>query len=147
MKERVKIIDTILPGLPPTQNHAYATAYKKAGGKLIATRRLSEEARGFKLMVRTTISRECAGELAEITSNDMYELHITLRFPEEKLVNRTYPKKTSTRYKKVDALNRAKILEDALADAFGIDDSHNFVVRIEKTVGAGDTRVALYKML
>jgi len=114
-----------LPGVPPSQNHAYAN--HPHGG-----RRLTEVARTFKAEVVNHVARVHVLELNRIKPNVPYELCVTFFFLKDDLFNKGYPKKTKNRYKRVDTLNRGKLLEDALADAFGLDDSHNFVLRLEK---------------
>jgi hypothetical protein len=114
-----------LEGLPPSQNHAYANL--PTGG-----RRLTEEARGYKSQVTNYVARNHIKELSSLLANKPYEVYITFFFLYWDLFNKGYPKKTKNRYKRVDTLNRGKLLEDALADAVGFDDSHNFVMHLEK---------------
>jgi hypothetical protein len=52
------------------------------------------------------------------------------------LENAGYLKTTDTRYKKFDATNRPKLLEDVLKDATGVDDSQNLDVYLRKRVVA-----------
>lgn len=117
-----------LPYLPPTQNHAYSN--HPMGG-----RRLTEKARLFKKKVTNHVARKHVLELKQMEPNQPYELHVTFWLAPQDLFNKSYPKKTKNRYKRVDTVNRAKLLEDALSDAFGLDDSHNFVIRLEKRPG------------
>ena len=60
------------------------------------------------------------------------ELHITLFFPD--LYNKTWTKggKVKTRYKKKDASNYLKLIEDAVSDGSGIDDCFNLDLHIRK---------------
>lgn len=124
-----------LPGVPPSQNHAYENKPKiVVNGRVVdgGGRRLTEEGQLYKKEVTNRIARQHAFKIKEMLPNQPYELHMTFFFLEKELFNSGYPKKTKNRYKRVDTLNRGKLLEDAIADAFGLDDAHNFVLRLEK---------------
>jgi hypothetical protein len=57
---------------------------------------------------------------------------VYLRLWVEKLENGGWPEKCSTRYKVFDSTNRVKLAEDAMRDAFGIDDSQNLAFLVHK---------------
>jgi Holliday junction resolvase RusA-like endonuclease len=55
-----------------------------------------------------------------------------LRLHMSNLRNAGYPKNAKNRYKTVDVSNRIKLLEDAIAEAGGFDDSQIFSLTVEK---------------
>lgn len=115
-----------LPYLPPTTNNAYFNM--RRGG-----RQLTSVARAYKIDVSTRLQREYRKEMMFFQKNTPYLLLV--RFYFTGLVHKGYPEKTTTRYKKLDASNRLKLLEDALKDAAGIDDSQFLQCFLEKRVG------------
>lgn len=120
------MIHIVLPCLPPSLNNAYASR-----GKIrFPTKELTQ----FKTTMKTHIAREYAPEMLMFVKDHRYALHARLSFLA--LATKGWPKKAANRYKRVDATNRFKILEDTIMEATGVDDSHNFVVSIEKTVAA-----------
>ena len=138
--------------LPPTQNHAYANKpLVKVRGKMVGGgRRLTEEGKNFKMEATDSIAKAIASLPdggKSIVPNKPYLVSFTFVFLPLELFNKGYPKKTKNRYKRVDTLNRGKLLEDALADALGFDDSHNFKVDLEKRPGdAHATVIDIYEM-
>jgi len=123
-----------LPFLPPTTNHAYST--NKFGG-----RRLSSEGKEFKNETKVLIARKYTTALRAV-HKDM-PLVILAKFYFETIVNETWPGKAKNRYKKLDVTNRIKLLEDALAEALGVDDSCTLSFIPDKCVGDSE-RTVLY---
>lgn len=123
----------VVPFLPPTGNHIYVTNWHQK------KRFLSKEAAAFKTRMITHVVQEKAAELAyfsNIMKSDptaIFAAQYEFYFDEKELINATWgaldkqgnPKKdaAATRYKKMDAENRVKLVADALATALDIDDS------------------------
>ena len=108
-------------------NNAYENS--RGGG-----RHLSKEARRFKTETPAYLIQHFRAEM--LFFNDKKDVRLTamacVMFPE--LENETWGKKKDVaRYKKLDATNRVKFLEDALKEATGtVDDSQFFPFAIHK---------------
>jgi Holliday junction resolvase RusA-like endonuclease len=127
-----------IPSIPPSVNHAYYT--NPWGG-----RSLSNEGRKYKRETVARIVQSYPTALAKIRKNAPYFIYI--RFYFETVENKGWPKKTETRYKSIDVTNRVKLLEDALKDACGIDDSQHMMVLEEKRQGVPErTEVFLWNL-
>ena len=113
-------------GLPPSVNNAYITL---RGGKRV----LSPEGREYKRATPAFFSQHYREEMQFFRKNAPYTLAIRLTFLV--LENKTWPASVETRYKTTDTGNRLKLLEDALKDAAGVDDSQNFIVALQKITG------------
>lgn len=114
-------------GLPPSENAAYAQV-----GRM---RKLTTEAKAWKRRFHDTIWEEHGDSLTEIITlaeDDLWiDVGYDVHFPS--LVNKGWLKgKAKTRYKKSDARTRIKLLEDALSEALGIDDSRFQIAHIKK---------------
>lgn len=120
-----------VPSLPPSVNNAYFTKNN--------ARRLSDKGKKYKLETTAHIARSYPQELRFFTQNKMIGLFVVFTFADHsELFVKGYPEKTNNRYKKNDVGNRLKLFEDALSDATGIDDSHNWVVCLSKQPGRAD---------
>lgn len=112
------------PGLPPSANNAYVNL--PHGG-----RRLSKEGEKYKNETISYFSRTYRRELMTIKPNTPYLMVMTFYF--DRIENEGWATGAAkTRYKKFDATNRPKLLEDVLKDAAGIDDSQNLDVYLRK---------------
>jgi Holliday junction resolvase RusA-like endonuclease len=119
-----------VPGIPLSVNAAYAK--KRGSGARILTR----EGRTYKKLVTNHLTRTYPQELKYFKPNVPYQLLVHLTFQNEvELLNKGYPEKADSRYKKNDVTNRMKLFEDALCDATGTDDSQHWNVTIVKAVG------------
>jgi hypothetical protein len=103
---------------------------------------LSKEADAFKTRMISLITQEKLaelGRLAGVMKSDpcaMFSIYLVFYFPEEELVNASFGKRkkdgspakdaAQTRYKRMDAENRIKLVVDSFATAVGIDDSIYF---------------------
>lgn len=120
------MIRIVLPGIPPSVNHAYFTK----GGRRV----LSKVGRAYILDVRTRIVREYPGLLGFFRENKPYVVYFRFILPQ--LYNAGFATgATKTRFKVIDVTNRVKLLEDALMDAAGIDDSQHVAVLTHKALG------------
>jgi Holliday junction resolvase RusA-like endonuclease len=120
------VIHVDIPFFPPSANNAYFTR-----GKL---RVLSTEGKKYKNDVQNFLGRQHPEFLSFFAQKDMeYEMIFILFFEPGTLYNKTWPQtKDVSRHKKIDASNRAKLLEDILAKAAGYDDSQHFSVTTTK---------------
>ena len=131
------MIELRLPDMPPTTNHAYENVPPvKVRGKIVrgGGRRLTDRGKAFKRESKVYLTKHYGASLAQIKENVPYLVHFVFFF--NNLFNKTYPKQSRTRYKKMDATNRVKLLEDVLADVCGIDDSQFMVVILTKSPNA-----------
>ena len=104
-----------LPALPPSSNHAYIN--NGFGG-----RTLSAAGKKFLITTKAHLAQQYPREMMLFKPNLPYI--VVARFFFEHLENTGFATgKAQNRYKRVDGSNRLKLLEDALADAGGIDDS------------------------
>lgn len=115
-----------VPGLPPSSNNAYITT--RSGH-----RALSQEGERYKTQTPAHFARHFREEMMFFRKNVPLVLAVRLTFLE--LENKTWPTKAEARYKILDTGNRLKLLEDALKDAAGVDDSQNFIVALQKKAG------------
>lgn len=120
------MISISMTGLPPSANHAYFNLPR--GGRV-----LSKEGKGYKTSVSSFVTQHHQKDIRDVKKNWPYGLAIKLTFKD--LYNETWPGKAANRYKKVDVSNRIKLLEDALVDSLGIDDSQMIAVLVMKEVG------------
>jgi hypothetical protein len=111
-----------VPFFPPSTNKAY---FNRAG-----RRHLSDEGRAFKASVTNHLVRTYPREMSYFKKNKPYLIYLRLWM--EKLENDGWPEKCKNRYKVFDSTNRIKLAEDAMRDAFGIDDSHHIAFLVHK---------------
>ena len=130
MNNTIPILDITIPFLPPSVNKAYTTVKIKAKyGRTICKRSLSKEALKFKREAKIYLLsalKDDFDSLQDIGVNKPYRLEITL------YINRLFNKTGKSKFKKIDASNYIKIVEDMLVDALRIDDSQFFEVRAKK---------------
>jgi hypothetical protein len=105
---------------------------------------LTKEGKAYKAETTAYIVQNYPTALSYFKPNKPYGYIVQLCLPN--LLNSTWPDKAQTRYKKTDATNRAKLFEDALAEACGIDDSTFLSTRYDKAPGGPTTKVWLWCM-
>ena len=114
-------------------NAAYTN---QRGGK---GRVLTLKGRNYKLATTNHLVRTYPQELKYFKKDVPYALAVWFVFKDETtLLNKGYPEKAKTRYKKLDVGNRLKLFEDALADATGCDDSQHWLLTLYKSTGSID---------
>lgn len=113
-----------IPSIPPSSNHAYATI------RGTSKRVLTTEGRSYKTLTTAHIAQKYPIALKFFKPNTPYLLLV--RFWFSQITNSGYPKKADNLYKKLDVSNRLKLLEDALKDAGGVDDSQNMTIILQK---------------
>jgi len=116
------ILKVWVPLLPPTSNNIYVRHPSGRG------RVLSAKARHFKIRAMQAVQSRGQVVLLQVEKNIPYELHLAIFF--EQVENKASRK--GDRYKKMDLSNRIKLIEDTIAEAVGLDDSHNFRTIQEK---------------
>lgn len=116
-----------LPFMPPTSNNAYFNLPR--GG-----RKLTEQGREFLTRAKTHLVQKYPGQLKLFQKNKPFLL--TFRFYFEEVETKGFTEgKAKNRYKTFDGGNRTKLLEDALKDAGGIDDSQTMTSLWQKVQG------------
>ncbi len=137
-----------IPNLPISSDHAYESVVRSVGKgktkKRITVRRLSDAGKKYKSETKKHIVKNYPHVLPFFVENFPYLVIVEFTFPERgRLYNNTWdlfdnPKKRAkSRYKRLDVSNRLKLFEDALAEAVGLDDKHNFFVGCSKTWALG----------
>ena len=121
------MIELRIPWLPPSANNAYFNLPR--GG-----RTLTNKGKKFKRETAAHLVQTYPTQLKFFEPNRPYGLAIQFVF--ENMLNKTYPEKAATRYKKVDTSNRLKLLEDVLAEVANTDDSQHLFLLIDKYDGA-----------
>lgn len=111
-----------IPLLPPSSNNVYIR-HPKGKGRI-----LSHEARTFKIKAMRRIQEEGGVAFLKLPQNVPYRLHLVVFFEQIEVAKSS----VGARYKKIDLSNMVKLIEDTLAEAVGLDDSHNFQVFLEK---------------
>lgn len=119
------MIKFTLEGLPVSSNQAWFNIGHSGRG-------LSTAAKKYKNEVQVFIGRTYPTELTQFHKNEphliMFRVHVA------ELQNTTWGKKkgAESRYKKNDATNRIKLLEDILATVTGVDDSATMTFIVDK---------------
>lgn len=103
-----------LPWIPPSSNKAY---FDRPGGGRV----LTSAGKKFKTTTVAHFAQNYPKQMMFWKPNKPYLL--VMRFHFATLFNEGFPNKAKSRYKVFDGGNRTKLLEDALKDAGGIDDS------------------------
>lgn len=134
------------PNLPPSDNHI--RVHRRQGGE-VYSKQAEEYRSNFRAHVHKNyflpIQKFVQGHLA----TSAYRLTILFYF--DTLVNEGWLKVgrdgkrgAKTVYKKMDAGNRRKLIEDCLADALGLDDSLTMELTLVKAMDPANPRVVLY---
>lgn len=131
-----------LPGIPPSVNNAYTNNPKRRlpNGQMVGGgRKLTTEGKNYLTTTKATLAQKFRKELVFLKPNIPYLVVVRMFF--ETIENAGYPKKTDTRYKTFDITNRIKLLEDALKDAGGFDDSQTLMFLTHKVQGLPERTV------
>jgi len=133
-----------IDSLPPSVNHAYYDQVVRKGKDLIPVRRLTKEGKKYKTETASYLARTYPQEMRIFCADGSFG--IISRFSFLELLNKTWPKKAKSRYKKFDTNNRPKLFEDALATASGVDDSQFLFTGACKQQGPPCTEVWIWNM-
>jgi hypothetical protein len=129
-------------GHPPSVNNIYFTRGRK--------RILTAEARAFKnafVLSRGGLSFQELNNFVAFPDKE-YELTLWFYFPREALYNKSYGKRKGTaKFKKMDASNLVKLVEDAISELLGLEDRNNFTVITHKRVAPEPSLVGLVATL
>lgn len=138
------MISMTIPGLPPSTNNVYFDRQVATGkgGKPVVKRILNDQGRKYKLTTSTYLLKNYSDMLKLLKPDIPLGLAIILDAPN--LINKGWPKTAKSRYKKFDASNRIKLLEDAIAEACGIDDSNFVYVISGKRLGDEQTHIWIW---
>ena len=133
----------VIPFLPPSSNNIY----KNIPGR---GRMLSSAASQFQLRSMRIIQQEGRAALLKLAQDVPYQLELIFYFDAIENAGwyetwtrggKTGERKAATRFKRMDLSNRIKLLEDVVAKAIGLDDSHTFRLVVEKKLDAKNPRV------
>lgn len=121
-----------IPSVPLSVNHLYVRT--RGGG-----RALSAAGKKYKNETKMHLIKYYQSALMQVKPNVpwMFATHMVFR-DEGLLLNSGYPTSTPNRYKRFDTSNRVKVLEDAIAEATAVDDTHYWTVIARKAVGKED---------
>jgi len=111
---------------PMSLNHAWVNQARGKG------RFLTKEAKRFKVEVRAEVLREHLGSTSSLGRDDNLLMRIHLFGPPELFFSKGWPKAAEHRHKAVDISNRIKVLEDAVFEALGLDDSQVQRLEVER---------------
>jgi Holliday junction resolvase RusA-like endonuclease len=130
------VIRFVIAGIPPSSNNAYFNLPK--GG-----RKLTAAGEKFKTETEAYVTRNLQPQIRGVKKDHPYGLGILLKMS-------IFDKRPGRgqRYKKTDATNRIKLLEDAVATAIGIDDSQFVTCIINKIdATAESTEVVIWDLV
>lgn len=108
--------------LPPSVNKMYV--YTTRGP------RPSGEMKKFKAKASTQLAKQIDFNAKPLDQNTPYEVFLDFYLPA--LVNKGWPGKAKTKYKRKDVSNLVKVVEDLLSNCLGVDDSCFLKMTIEK---------------
>ena len=130
-------LDVFFPDLPPSENKIRVHRWQ-GGATYSAEAKLYR--RKFIEHMRNNYMVDLVRFTKAHTETSAYILEMDFYFPT--LVNKGWPKKAKTFFKKFDVGNRRKLLEDCLSELIGIDDSLFLRLILSKNMGK-DTGVYL----
>lgn len=110
---------------PPSANHAWSTNRQ---GK----RFLSKAGAAFKLRVKAAVLQ--VAHASHLGREESLRLTIELYGPFSLFFSTTWPEEAQHRHKQLDISNRIKLLEDAVFEALGLNDSQVSKIIIERFV-------------
>lgn len=120
--------------MPPSDNHIREIGFVFMGGKRRTIIKYTKEATNYKKDLVRHINDAYFFEVQRFAKDHhptmVYTLQFNVYFPVEEILNKGWldvghdgERKAKSPYKRVDTLNRHKLVQDALAEAIGIDDS------------------------
>ncbi len=130
------------PEIPPSVNNLYFTRGRK--------RILTAEARAFKNAFIASRGGLSFSELERFQPDPegAYELRLWFFLPKEQLYNKSYGKRKGTaKFKKMDASNLVKLVEDAISELLGLEDRNNFTVVTHKRVAPAQDLAGIIAVL
>jgi len=88
----------------------------------------------FKAKATAELAKQISFGASPLDQNAPYELQLDFYLPV--LVNKGWPKKAKTKYKRRDVSNLVKVVEDLLSWCLGVDDSCFLKLTIQKMDGS-----------
>jgi hypothetical protein len=125
-------------GIPPSDNHLYTNGFKGKRTMSVVGKRVANHLKQA-LLEQWMLS-------PQLDHNRPYGLVTVIFLPG--LLNRGFGKKggTDNRFKRLDASNRGKLVEDVVAEMLGVDDSSAFDCLRYKRIGEPHVEVFLYEL-
>tara|TARA_Y100000310_G_scaffold315809_2_gene366809 strand:- start:2305 stop:2724 length:420 start_codon:yes stop_codon:yes gene_type:complete len=120
------VFEAEIPLLPPSVNKMYV--YTRRGP------RPSSSMNKFKAKASTELAKQIPFNDKPLKQNTPYKLCLYFHLPA--LLNKGWPKKAKTKYKRRDVSNLIKVIEDLLSWCLGIDDSCFLEVSVRKLDGS-----------
>jgi Holliday junction resolvase RusA-like endonuclease len=117
---------------------------KRVGRQTIPIQVLTDEGKKFKLETASHLARQHQGSMLYLHKDTPYGIFTVFFFDE--IENKGWPKKAATRYKRLDADNRQKLLQDAVATAAGFDDCQFIVTGQKKERGSPSCLIHIWTM-
>ena len=112
--------------LPPSVNTLY---FNNGHGRSLSTEGRAYKARVIGAIVSSAQTHQFPDDPA---LKGLKRLGLEISLYLEEVENAGWPGKAKSRYKRVDASNRVKVLEDAVSEALGLDDSCFFQVTVRR---------------
>jgi len=117
-------LDITIPFIPPTSNHIYVTQRNSK------KRFLSKEAYKFVNDYKQLVVSTYLPIIGRLDSTGLFEIWNVCYFPVEDLLNKSFgsgeKSAAKTRYKRMDADNRVKLINDCLSKALGVTGDEQF---------------------
>lgn len=153
------------PKLPPSDNHirevkTFTAKGRTWGGKrkLMNTIGYTTEAENYKKEFVSWIDENHFDAIQDFVlghkKSSAYDLEIRLYFPKWDLLTKGWLEKTKagkrkakSPYKRVDTLNRRKLLEDGLSEALSIDDSLTWEANVVKLIASDESEARVVMIL
>ena len=165
----MRTLTVVYSALPPSDNEIRSVQYRYIAGKRKPVIGYTPKAENYKKEFTKAIGEDddLFLDIQRFRAGHqpwmVYRLEIMLFFPAAQLLNKGWlekwasdsrpgtkkphkkgERKAKSPYKRLDSLNRRKLLEDSLGEAIDVDDSLNWQAEITKLVSAdGEPRVIL----
>jgi hypothetical protein len=139
-----------LPGVPPSNNNAYFDRVivlpAKGTSKRAYTvkRELTAEGRKYQRETGAYLISHYPAELRIMQPDMPLGIAVLVDFPQ--MLNKGWPKTAKSRYKKLDAENRTKLLIDIVSESGGIDDSQFMISLATKRQGPELTSIWIWNV-
>lgn len=158
------------PHLPPSDNHIYEPKIMTVGTGVRRRTKThigyTKEASRYKEGFVRWVDEHHFGDVQLFAAGhrpvSVYLVEILLLFPLADVLNKGWlqkytcdsspgaaqqnrkgERKAKSPYKRLDTLNRRKLLEDGLAEALGVDDSLSWEANVVKAITGGEPRVVI----
>jgi len=134
------VFEAKITTLPPSVNKMYV--HTKWGP------RPSAAMKKFKAKAAAELIKQISFDMEPLDKNSPYRLSLEFYLPA--LVNKSWPGKAKTKYKRRDVSNLVKVVEDVLSRCLGIDDSCFLEEELKKLDGGAcgfvGIEIKIYKL-